>query len=118
MANEINAVFTPATIAPLAFHQAAEPRRPAPPAQTKTDEARVPILDAQELKHAVEQMNSLASIMNHRLSFSVDQETHDIIVKVVDADTDKVIRELPPAELQKLHKSIKEALGLLIDKLI
>jgi flagellar protein FlaG len=116
MANEINAVFTPATVTQLAFHPAAEPRRTTP--QAKVEEPRAPVLDSHALKHAVEQMNALASIMNHRLSFSVDQETHDIIVKVVDADTDKVIRELPPAELQKLHKSIKEALGLLIDKLI
>jgi flagellar protein FlaG len=116
MANEISAVFSPANVSQLAFHPAAEPRRTTPLPE-KTEES-VPVLDSRELKHAVEQMNSLASIMNHRLSFSVDQETHDIIVKVVDADTDKVIRELPPAELQKLHKSIKEALGLLIDKLI
>lgn len=116
MATDISAVFTPANVSQLAFHPAAEPRRTAPlPA---AEEHHVPALDSTELKHAVEQMNSLARIMNHRLSFSVDQETHDIIVKVVDADTDKVIRELPPAELQKLHKSIKEALGLLIDKLI
>ncbi len=117
MANEIHAVSIPATVTPLAFHPAAEPRRTAPLPDPSV-ENRIPVLDAQGLKHAVEQMNALASIMNHRLSFSVDQETHDIIVKVVDADTDKVIRELPPAELQKLHKSIKEALGLLIDKLI
>jgi flagellar protein FlaG len=116
MATEISAVFTPANVSQLAFHPAAESRRAAPlPA---AGEHPVPVLGSHELKHAVEQMNSLARIMNHRLSFSVDQETHDIIVKVVDADTDKVIRELPPAELQKLHKSIKEALGLLIDKLI
>lgn len=117
MANEINAVFTPATVTQLAFHPAAEARRTVP-TPARAEETRIPVLDSNELKHAVEQMNAFASIMNHRLSFSVDQETHDIIVKVVDADTDKVIRELPPAELQKLHKSIKEALGLLIDKLI
>ena len=117
MANEISAVFTPANVSQLAFHPAAEPRRVTTPLPGASQEP-VPMLDSRELKHAVEQMNALASIMNHRLSFSVDQETHDIIVKVVDADTDKVIRELPPAELQKLHKSIKEALGLLIDKLI
>lgn len=117
MANEINAVFSPATVTQLAFHPAAEPRRTTP-LPVKTEENRVPTLDSRELSHAVEQMNAFARIMNHRLSFSIDQETHDIIVKVVDADTDKVIRELPPAELQRLHKSIKEALGLLIDKLI
>jgi flagellar protein FlaG len=48
----------------------------------------------------------------------MDYETHDVIVKVIDAATEKVIKELPPAELQKLHKSLKEAVGVLFDKMI
>jgi flagellar protein FlaG len=71
-----------------------------------------------EIQHAVTQMNTLSQVTNHRLTFSVDQDTNDIIVKVIDADTDKIIREMPAVELQKLHKSIKDAVGLLINKLI
>jgi flagellar protein FlaG len=121
MANEISStLFAPASTPQPAFHPGAELRRTAPqPAQTTQESVSVQkILDPKEIQHAVAQMNELAKAMNHRLSFSIDNETHDIIVKVVDAETDKVIRELPPAELQKLHKSIKEAVGLLINKLI
>ena len=71
-----------------------------------------------EIQHTVTQMNTLTQAMNHRLTFSVDHDTNDVIVKVIDADTDKVIREMPAVELQKLHKSIKDAVGLLINKLI
>jgi len=77
-----------------------------------------PVFDSIEIKHAVAEMNELAKAMNHKLSFTMDYETNDVIVKVIDASTDKVIKELPAAELQKLHRSIKEAVGLLIDKLI
>ena len=63
-------------------------------------------------------MNTLSQVINHRLTFSVDHDTNDIIVKVIDADTEKLIREMPAVELQKLHKSIKDAVGLLINKLI
>jgi flagellar protein FlaG len=121
MANEISStLFAPSSTLQPAFHPGAEPRRTAPqPAQTTQESVSLQtILDPKEIQHAVAQMNELAKAMNHRLSFSIDDETHDIIVKVVDAETDKVIRELPPAELQKLHKSIKEAVGLLINKLI
>ena len=121
MANDISSTLFAPAIAPLpAFHPAVEPRRTVP-TQTLSEQASVPletILDPKEIQHAVAQMNELAKAMNHRLSFSIDDETHDVIVKVVDAQTDKVIRELPPAELQKLHRSIKEAVGLLINKLI
>lgn len=122
MATDIShTLFTSAMSPQPVFHPAAEPRRaPISPTQDLgTSVPRdVPVLGVKDLQHAVVQMNELAKFLNHRLSFSMDAETHDVIVKVIDADTDKVIRELPAAELQKLHKSIKEAVGLLIDKLI
>jgi flagellar protein FlaG len=121
MATDISSnLFTSAMAPQPVYHPAVEPRR-APPTPTQAPQPadfKQTILDPKEIQHAVAQMNDLAKAMNHRLSFSIDEETHDVIVKVVDAETDKVIRELPPAELQKLHKSIKEAVGLLINKLI
>jgi len=121
MANDIsNTLFASAMAPQPVYHPAVEPRRTIPiqPQDPKEPVSSETILDPKEIQHAVAQMNELARAMNHRLSFSIDNETHDVIVKVVDAETDKVIRELPPAELQKLHKSIKEAVGLLINKLI
>jgi len=122
MATDINTntLYTSALASQPAFHPAVETRRtvPAPIPSPSDVDLKQTILDPKEIQHAVAQMNELAKAMNHRLSFSIDNETHDVIVKVVDAETDKVIRELPPAELQKLHKSIKEAVGLLINKLI
>lgn len=106
---------------PVAFHPAAETRRPASVSDhTSPHDPPVldPVFDSKEIKRAVAQMNELAKASNHRLSFTMDYETNDVIVKVIDAATEKVIKELPPAELQKLHKSIKEAVGLLIDKMI
>jgi flagellar protein FlaG len=121
MATDISSTLFASAMAPQpAFHPAVEPRRTAPNLTQPATEVdfKQTILDPKEIQHAVAQMNELAKAMNHRLSFSIDNETHDVIVKVVDAETDKVIRELPPAELQKLHRSIKEAVGLLINKLI
>lgn len=123
MATDISSPLFASAMAPqpVAFHPAVEPRRTAvPPTQTSRQEgsSEPPVLTPKELQHAVGQMNVLAQSLNHRLSFTMDYETNDVIVKVVDAETDEVIKELPAAELQKLHKSIKEAVGLLIDKLI
>lgn len=122
MATDISGTVFASAMAPHpVFHPAVEPRRPTPitPQPSANDPPVLdPVFDSKEIKHAVAQMNELAKASNHRLSFTMDYETHDVIVKVVDAATDKVITELPPAELQKLHKSIKEAVGLLIDKLI
>jgi len=121
MATDITTTLFPSALASQpAFHPAVEPRRASTQPQISRSEgaAESSYLTSKEIAHAVGQMNELAKVMNHKLSFTMDYETNDVIVKVVDAETDEVIKELPPAELQKLHKSIKEAVGLLIDKLI
>ncbi len=123
MATEISpTLFTSAMSPQPAFHPAVEPRRappqPTPASGAKSAPEEAYVLSSRDIQHAVVQMNELAKVSNHRLSFTLDYETNDIIVKVIDAETDKVIKELPAVELQKLHKSIKEAVGLLIDKLI
>lgn len=121
MATDISSSLFASAMAPQpVFHPAVEPRRtnPIPSQQPQESDLKQTILDPKEIQHAVAQMNELTRAMNHRLSFSIDDVTHDVIVKVVDPETDKVIKELPAAELQKLHKSIKEAVGLLINKLI
>jgi len=54
---------------------------------------------------------------NRRLQFVVDHNSNQVIVKVIDKETDKVIKELPPEELQRLHRNLKEAIGLLFDEM-
>ena len=54
--------------------------------------------------------------LNRRLKFEVDHESHEVTVKVIDGETDKVIKILPPEELQRLHDNIKEAIGFLFDE--
>jgi flagellar protein FlaG len=53
-----------------------------------------------------------------RLKFSVNEELDQVVVKVIDAQTDRVIKEIPPEALQRLHLRIREAIGLLIDEFI
>ena len=55
---------------------------------------------------------------NKRLRFSVNRELNQVVVKVIDSQTDKVIKEIPPEVLQRLHVRIREAIGLLIDEVI
>jgi flagellar protein FlaG len=53
---------------------------------------------------------------NRRFEFSVDQSINRIIVKVIDRETDKVIKEIPPQEIQHLLASLREMMGLLVDE--
>jgi flagellar protein FlaG len=58
----------------------------------------------------------ISRAFNRRLEFEVDHQLHEVIVKVVDAETDRVIKVLPPEELRRLQRKITETIGFLVDR--
>jgi flagellar protein FlaG len=69
-----------------------------------------------DIHSTVEDLERLSLVFNRKLRFHVDHESHEVIVKVIDSETDKVIKVLPPEELQRLHRRVKEAIGFLFDE--
>jgi flagellar protein FlaG len=74
--------------------------------------------DPEHMKKVVDQIQNIANLFDRKLQFQVNDALGDVVVKVIDSTTDKVIREIPSAEIQKLQIRIKEALGLLVDESI
>jgi len=72
----------------------------------------------QVIHSAAADLQRISHAFNKKLQFVVDQRSNEVIVKVIDKETDKVIKELPPEELQRLHRNIKEAIGLLFDEMV
>ncbi|MBW1960455.1 MAG: flagellar protein FlaG [Deltaproteobacteria bacterium] len=50
------------------------------------------------------------------LHFSVHEKTGRTVVKVVNKDTQKVIREVPPEKILDLAAKLEEMIGILFDK--
>jgi len=71
-----------------------------------------------DLKQTTLDLEHISLAFNRRLKFEIDNESQQIIVKVIDNETDKVIKVLPPEELQRLHSRIRETLGFLFDKMV
>ena len=74
--------------------------------------------DPDKIRKVVEQIQNISNMFGRKLQFSISNELKEVIVKVIDSNTDKVIREIPSAEIQKLQIRIKETLGLLFDESI
>ena len=72
----------------------------------------------QDLQQIADELEKISLAFSRKLRFVVDYKTKEVIVKVIDPSSDKVIKELPPEEIQRLHQRIKEALGLLFDKTV
>jgi flagellar protein FlaG len=71
----------------------------------------------QEINVAAESIEKVSLVFNKKLKFVVDHQSHEVTVKVIDGETDKVIKVLPPEELQRLHSRIRETIGFLFDEM-
>lgn len=69
-----------------------------------------------QIEGVVHELNDVVKLLNTRLSFSIDKETHRTVVKVMDADTQKVIRQIPAEEVMRVSQRINELLGILVDE--
>ncbi len=69
-----------------------------------------------DLKTTIRDLQRVSETFNRRLSFSLNEKLGQVVVKVIDNDTDTVVREIPPAELQRVYERIREVIGLLFDK--
>ena len=72
-----------------------------------------------ELEGVMADLNNLASnsnILNRKIKLHLNKDINRIIISIVDKDSDRVIREIPCEELQKLALHLKEAIGVLYDK--
>jgi flagellar protein FlaG len=72
--------------------------------------------EAPFLNDAIDKLKKAGDIFNRRLEFKVDEDTHRIMVKVIDTETDKVIKEIPPEQIIELAAKIQEMVGLLVDE--
>lgn len=64
----------------------------------------------------ISETNSKIKVSNTQLKYSIDDETQRISIKIIDKDTDKVIREVPPEETLEAIKKIWEIAGIIVDE--
>ena len=53
---------------------------------------------------------------NRRFEYSVHKKTNNIIIRVIDVETDEVIKEIPPEKILNIMASIMELAGLIVDE--
>ncbi len=63
------------------------------------------------IEGAVSDLNNLAQQMRRELQFSVEEESGELVVKVIDKETDEVVRQIPSEVLLELRKRMTEAAG-------
>ena len=68
----------------------------------------------EELTQAVQQIQNVLPEMARSLQFSIDKDLGVAVVKVIDKDSNKVIRQIPSEEVLQISKALDKLQGLLV----
>ena len=118
----VASVGTAASFAPaLEFSQRAQAQAVRAEVAAKQFEASLPGNNPGEpkphiLSSVAADLEQVSLAFNKKVQFVVDHQSNEVTVKVIDKETDKVIKVLPPEELQRLHTKLKEPIGFLCDE--
>lgn len=69
---------------------------------------------AEQVTQALKSINKSLGGLSQGLEFTIDEDSHRTIVKVVDKDTKDVIRQIPTKEALEIAKALDQVSGLLI----
>lgn len=79
----------------------------------KGTESVAPVSHA--LPALVERLNVAARVLRTNLHFLIQEETNQLVVRVVDSATGQVIRSIPPDQVVTAHDTMLTLVGLLLD---
>lgn len=68
---------------------------------------------AKQVQQSLQEINKVMAGLSISVQFKIDPDYKEIIVKVVDQDTGKLIRQIPTEEVVKMSKAMDSLKGLL-----
>lgn len=92
---------------------------------SQTDVKVMPIHDGEKKEftvaektviEAIEKANKAIIGSNRKFEFSIHEKTKEIMVKVVDTDTNKIIKEIPNEKILDMVAKMWEMSGIMVDK--
>ena len=75
-----------------------------------------PKVNPDDLIKAVNNINQAFEAFNQGVRFKVNDDTKQLVVQIVNQDTDEVIKEIPSKEVLELEAQIREMVGLFLDE--
>lgn len=111
MINDVTGT-APTRLASGDTHEPAGPKRaePALPNPETVQEAA----DPQALDEAVSKVREVFHAAVPRVQFEIDSDLHRVVVKIINAESGEVIRQIPQEEILRLAKSLEGAKGILL----
>jgi flagellar protein FlaG len=70
-------------------------------------------LSAKQVQQSLQEINKVLAGLSISVQFKIDPDYKELIVKVVDQDTGKLIRQIPTEDVVKMSKAMDNLKGLL-----
>ncbi|HEC74364.1 MAG TPA: flagellar protein FlaG [Methylophaga aminisulfidivorans] len=67
------------------------------------------------LREKVAQLNDYMQNLNRNLQFTVDDQSGDTVVRVVDSETEEVVRQIPSEEILEARHAAEKYRGILLE---
>lgn len=93
----------PPTNRQTAAAQTASTGKELPPVGQQTQEVA-----PEELQQVVEQLNDHVQMVQRDLHFSVDDASGRTVIRVVNSETEELVRQIPSEEVLQISRSLKE----------
>ena len=91
-----------------------ETAAPQPPAQKPVQAPAQAPMSSEAVKQVARQINEFLKSSSSNLQFSVDADSSKVVVRIVDAQTNEVIRQIPSEEMLAMSQAMDQMTGLLI----
>ena len=89
--------------------QAASQTGRSPPSGGGAESASTEAPKESEVAHSVERLNELIKSVRRELHFSVDDASGHTVITVIDAETQQVVRQIPPEEVLSVVQRLQSA---------
>lgn len=92
------------------------------PKENASNETEKQLITPDNLKQAADTANEAFRLSNYHLEFQIHEKSGKYQIKVVDTESARVIREIPPEYMLEISASIKQVLdkflGVFVDALV
>lgn len=70
---------------------------------------------SQQLEHAAENLNKHVQNLQRDLHFSINDDTGETVIRVVDSESQKTIRTIPSEEFLEMTQQLNQTVGILLN---
>ncbi|GAA0746541.1 flagellar protein FlaG [Clostridium oceanicum] len=73
-------------------------------------------VDKKDLKYALDKLDGFLKNESVHVEYEIHDKLKDIMIKIVDDDTQEVIKEIPPRKILDMVAKMCEMVGIIVDK--